>query len=340
MKTLIFACLFFIAVPAIPARAYNRFATVKSRTLASQLTAYAEVVAIRTITVRAMVDGTVTGFRVVPGMAVRKDEVLADLTGPEYATAVRRAHFDVVRAQTAFNLAQKTALSVKQTYPDLSTRQQLEEARAAVADARTDLQDAHTRLRYLHLGHLVRTPVDASVLATFVANGERVAANDPLVRLQPRGALWLRAVFYGKDIGILHTGMQGVFRPAAGGRLIPMTVRTIIDPLRPDGGRGVACVPTNGEPAWYSGEMGTLQLNGPRRDWAVVPTTALILYQGQWWVLVHDAKGDHRQAVVPGPTLGNITLLAKGVKPGQQVVVTDAYLRFHREFSHLYQPLD
>ncbi len=340
MKILIFVCLFSITLPVIPARANNQFATVKSCILVRQLTAYAEVVAVRTITVRSMVDGTVTGFQVIPGMSVHKGEVLANLTGPKYAAALRRAYLHVVRAQTDFNLVQKTALSVKQTYPGLSTRRQLEKAHAAVANARANLQAARTCLSYLRHVHMVRAPVNGSVLETFVANGEHVAANDPLVRLQPRGALWLRAVFYGKDIGLLHVGMQGVFQPATGGKLIPVKVQAVIDPMCPDGGRRVGCVPIKGEALWYSGEMGTLKLHGPKHDWVVVPTKALILYKGQWWVLVHDAKGDYRQVVVPGPTLGKITLLAKGVKPGQQVVVLDAYLRFHREFSHQYQPPD
>jgi len=340
MKTLIFVCLFLIGLPVVPAEAHGSFATVKSRTMVNKLTAYAHVEPIRTITVRTVVDGTITDLLAVPGVTVQKGEVLARLTGPEYEAKVQKAHLSAVRARTALNLAKKTFSGVKQTYPDLSTRQQLEQARAAVADARIDLLSARNRLTYLHQRQLIKAPVNGSILETFVGNGECVTANDPVVRLQPRGALWLRALFYGKDLGLLRTGMRGIFQPATGGKQIPVTVKTIIAPLNPNGGRGVACISANNKPIWYNGEAGMLQLEGQKHNWAEVPTTSIILYQGRWWVLVHDIRGDHRQAVIPGPIIGNMTLVKGSVKPGQQVVVTDAYLRFHRNFSHQYQPPD
>ncbi len=337
MKAFIFACLFFLALPV---NAAGGLATVETRTLASPLTAYAHVEAIHTLTLHAMVAGTVTGLRVVPGMAVHKGQVLVKLAGAEYTAAFQSARSKRMRAQTAFKLAQKTALGVARTYPDLSTHQQLDQAHAAVADARAHLQATRAQLDYLRAGHQVRAPTEASVLAIFVNNGERVATGAPLVRMLPRHALWLRAVFYGKDIGRLHPGMHGVFQPAAGGKPIPIRVRSVIDPLRPDGGRGIACVPTKNAPAWYSGEAGTLHLDGPKRTWTTVPTRALILDEGRWWVLIHTTMGTHRQVVQPGPTIGPVTLIAKGLKAGQQVIVTDAYLRFHREFAHHYQPPD
>ncbi|HAJ93034.1 MAG TPA: hypothetical protein DCO71_10550 [Gammaproteobacteria bacterium] len=150
----------------------------------------------------------------------------------------------------------------------------------------------------------------------------------------------MRAVFYGKDIVALHSGMAGVFRSATGGKPTPVTLRKVIKPLRLDGGRGVVCIPTNARPEWFNGAVGTLQLDGPKRNWAAVPTDALILDGGRWWVLIEDAKGIHRQAVEPGPSVDHITLIGKGLKAGQQVVVTGAYLRFHRDFADHYQPPD
>lgn len=340
MKALIFVCLFLVGLPVVPAGAQGPLATAKSRTIVNKLTAYAQVEPIRTITVRTLINGTITDFRAVPGMAVQKGEVLVRLTGPEYTANVQKAHLREVRARTALNLAKKTFLGMKRTYPDLSTRQQVDKARAAVADARTNLLSSRSRLNYLRQGRLIKAPVDGSVLVTFAGNGEQIQAGDPVARIQPSGELWLRALFYGKDIGLLHTGMQGVFLPAAGGKRIPVTVKTIIEPLRPDGGRGVACIPADNKSAWYNGMAGTLRLKGQTRNWTEVPTTAMILYQGHWWILTHDAGGDHRQAVIPGPVIGNMTLIAKGVKPGQQVVAANAYLRFHRNFSHQYQPPD
>ena len=86
-----------------------------------------------------------------------------------------------------------------------------------------------------------------------------------------------------------------------------------------------------------NGEFGTVTLNAPQRRLVAVPTRSLILDQGKWWVMVHTAQGDRPQAVVPGPTLGWQTFLERGLNPGTQVVVENAYLLFHRGISKGYQ---
>jgi hypothetical protein len=71
-----------------------------------------------------------------------------------------------------------------------------------------------------------------------------------------------------------------------------------------------------------------------------VPTRALILDQGTWWLLVHTPQGIRRQAVVPGPSRGESTLIEKGLHPGAEIVVDNAYLLFHRDFSKSFQAPD
>ena len=69
-----------------------------------------------------------------------------------------------------------------------------------------------------------------------------------------------------------------------------------------------------------------------------IPTEALILDQARWWVLVHTPGGDRAQEVVPGPTRGWRTFIAAGLTPGQQIVVSNAYLEYHRGISARYTP--
>ena len=89
-----------------------------------------------------------------------------------------------------------------------------------------------------------------------------------------------------------------------------------------------------------SGEMGTLVLTGARRAWPAVPTEALIMDGGRWWVLVRDQGATRRQAVEIGPSMEGWTLIREGLEPGQRVVAAGAYLLFHRDFSKRYQPPD
>jgi len=43
---------------------------------------------------------------------------------------------------------------------------------------------------------------------------------------------------------------------------------------------------------------------------------------------------------VPGPARGWQTFIERGLEPGAQVVVENAYLEFHRGISKNYQPPD
>ena len=81
------------------------------------------------------------------------------------------------------------------------------------------------------------------------------------------------------------------------------------------------------------------RLGGSSRA-AFIPTRALILDRGQWWVLVRRGGQDVRQQVVPGAADGSDTAILRGLSAGEQVVVTNAYLRFHRDVAARFQPPD
>jgi RND family efflux transporter MFP subunit len=324
-----------VGAPAQPAA----LATVEQRTVASQYTAYARVEPIRTVTVSAVVEGTVAGLRVLPGSPVRRGETLARITGTENTAELERARTEAAQARSALILAEENEKSVERTYPDLSTRQELDQAQAAVSQARAALKAAQAALANQEASREVRAPVDGTVLETPVANGDRVALGDPLLRLQPEGGLWVRASFYGEAGGALREGMRGTFRPALGGEVVPVEVASVVPPLQPDGGRSVGCPPLNGQRV-YAGELGTLRLEGAEQTLPAVPTTALVMDRGKWWVLVEEAKGPRPQEVEPGPAANGWTLIRSGLEAGQRVVVKDAYLLYHRDFSKHYQPPD
>jgi cobalt-zinc-cadmium efflux system membrane fusion protein len=142
--------------------------------------------------------------------------------------------------------------------------------------------------------------------------------------------------------------MQGSFEPVYGSDAIPVRVESVFAALAPDGGEKVGLVATasGSGPApasaapWLNGEWGSVTVSGAVRRLIAVPTAALIIDQAQWWVLVHTAGGERRQRVVPGPTRGWMTYIEKGLEPGEQVVVQNAYLAFHRDIARHYTPPD
>jgi cobalt-zinc-cadmium efflux system membrane fusion protein len=141
--------------------------------------------------------------------------------------------------------------------------------------------------------------------------------------------------------------MTGRFQPTSGGA-IPVRVKTVSQALGPDGGVQVGLfpmisgghVPVALADSWRSGQWGTVTLVGAIRPMVAVPTRALILDQAHWWVLVRTPRGDRRQELLPGPTRGWMTFISQGLKPGEQVVVENAYLEFHRGIAQRYTPPD
>ncbi|OIQ74761.1 hypothetical protein GALL_435820 [mine drainage metagenome] len=136
--------------------------------------------------------------------------------------------------------------------------------------------------------------------------------------------------------------MHGRFQPAQGVGAIAVKVAAIGPAVAADGGVPIGLLPAGGgaPPRWISGQWGRLTVSEPTRPMVMVPTSALILDRGRWWVLLHTPRGDTPQAVVPGPARGWQTAIDAGLRPGQQVVVTDAFLEFHRGIARAYTPPD
>lgn len=335
--------LLLAAVLLAAARAQGAGDVVPARahTLTTRLHAYAQVEPIALLAVRAARAGVVTDLDVVPGDTVKADAALARLAGPSFDAELAARKGALAGAQATANAARKSLAVVRQNFAaHVDTRDQLYQAQANVAQAQAAVKTAEAKLDAMRSAARVRAPVAGSVLAVHTSNGERVAQGQTLLTLQPARALWLRAVFYGVDARAVHPGMHGRFVPADGEPAIPVVVRTVIGSLRTDGGQAVSLAARHSEPTWRNGEAGTLILEGQHRSAVEVPTRALILYQGRWWVLVRDHHGEHRQAVVPGPSRGMWTAIEHGLTAGTDVVVTNAYLRFHRRVAQHYQPPD
>lgn len=324
-----------------PAPARTDIVTVHAEVRAAHLTAYARVAPRTLVRLAAARDGVVAGLSVLPGAQVAAGAVLVHLVGPQIDAllAGRRAAVDSARA--ALRAAQHLLAVRRQTHRlRLATEADLFRAEAAVRTAQAGLDTAEAALRAASAETTLRAPTAGVVLALRAADGEQVAARQTILVIEPRHRLWLRARYYGAEAAAVRPGMLGRFLPADGGAPVPVTVVSVLPALGPGGGLPVGLVATQGDPGWTGGAFGRVVLDGPRRTQVAVPTRALILDQGQWWVLVHTAQGDRRQEVVPGARDGAETLIARGLAPGAEVVVGNADLRFHQGVAHTYQPPD
>lgn len=308
--------------------------------LTNQFKAYAQVGPVAVLPVRAAAAGIVTHLNMVPGSAVQAGEKIAELGGPEIQSALAQAKAAVRGAQTNLLSAQKTlAIQKQQLAAQFATRQMILQAEGATALAQSALDAAQAQLRALRQTATLTAPADGTVLAVNAADGERVSAGETILTLQPAKQLWLTASYYGSDAAAIQVGMDGQFVPASGREPVAVKVAAVSGVLTPAGGESIGLTAT-AAPGWLNGEFGTVTLNGERRSLPVVPTRALILDRGRWWVLVRTEKGGQRQAVVPGPARGWQTFIQSGLPPGAQVLVGNVYLEFHRDISQTYQPPD
>lgn len=319
------------------------FAVAQKQTWVATLKAYAQVEPISLVRIRARMAGTLSHLNVIPGSAVAKDQVLAQVSGP-------RMHAFVTGREEAFRSAEarETAASqalviVHQQFSrQLATRQDINAAKSELAAARAALKTAHAQLQEAHDMQSLRAPAAGTVMAVQAANGEQLTAGETALSLLPANRLWIHATYYGTDAARMHVGMTGRFQPADGGGAIPVRIVSVVASVAANGGRNIGLLPlaSASMPSWFNGQWGTVVVDGPTRQGVTVPTSALVLDRGRWWVLVHTARGNKPQQVVPGPTKGWRTWIASGLQPGQSVVVTGAFLEYHRDIAQSYQPPD
>ena len=291
--------------------------------------AYGQVQPVAVTHVNAVEAGTVSHL-VLPGIRVRAGQVLAILAGPQ-AEALLAQFRGALRAAVL-----RLAADHREFAAHLVTRQQVAADQAAYDHARGQLQVAVQTLT-------LRAPADGEVLAVDAADGEQVAAGQPILALQT-GRPKLKAIYYGSDAFAIRAGMCGEFLPASG-QPVPVRVLTVSRALAADGGEQVWLAPRSAAAhtaaeltAWRSGQWGTARLTGLTRSMVAVPSRALILDRAKWWVLVRTRQGNRRQRVVPGPSRGWTTFIARGLKPGEHIVVQNAYLEFFHGIAGHYMP--
>jgi membrane fusion protein, heavy metal efflux system len=328
-----------LASPA--ARAGNGVVSVRECTITTRLEAYARVEPITILRLNAAQIGILTGLAVLPGETVKTGAVLGHLTGPAIKGLLAQRRTAVAGARGALTAAQKILASERQKRAlHLTMQETFYQAEARLADAEARLDNARYQEQSVRESVILKAPVDGTVLSLNAADGEQLQAGQTILTLLPVGGLWLRARYYGSDASAVQVGMTGQFEPVGGVPAIPVKVRTIAGTVGPGGGQAIGLVATVSAPGWRNGEAGMVTIEGAKRTFVAVPTRALILDQGRWWVLVHTNHGNRPQEVIPGPSRGESTLIEQGLEPGAGVVVEDAYRKFHRDFSLHYLQAD
>lgn len=312
--------------------------TARRISFTPRLRAYAQVEPIATIPINAPQAGILTHLRAVPGTRVRAGQILAQLTGPSIQNLLHQDRANLRSARAQLSAAQKSlAIQQRQLHAHLSTRQAVQQAASAVAKAQATLDNAQSQLSAVRQMTTIVAPTAGTVLSLSSSSGELVAPNQSILTLQPLHALWLRATCYGASLGAIRTGLIGTFYPSDGSPAIPVRVQAIAGAINPNGGESVFLAPLHSTPHWLAGTFGSVALNLPAKKMIAVPTRALILSHGKWWIMVHTPHGNRPRQVTPGPAHGFDTYVTSGLAPGAQVIVNNAYLLYHSSIDEHFQ---
>ncbi|WP_081822281.1 efflux RND transporter periplasmic adaptor subunit [Acidocella facilis] len=307
---------------ALTAQAPGGWVTVRTSQFAPVLSGFASVQPGAPVPITALQAGVLTSLAVVPGESVRPGQPIGLLGGAQLAAAL-------ATAQGASNAANAALAAEQGKFADhLGTR-------AAVAQARAAAVSARASLLALRAASRLQSPVAGQVQSLAVGPGAALAPGQEVAVIQPAAGAWVKAVLYGAQAETLAPGMAARFTPADGAPAMPITLRGV-QATQSDGGLVLAFAGHGLQP----GESGAVSLSLPPRPVLLVPSEALVLDNGRWWVMLHDAQGDHAAPVVPGATQGPETPILSGLKAGDQVIVQDAALLYHRGIAGLYQPPD
>ncbi len=322
------------------AQAMTSTVVAREQMLPLQATAYGQVEPTSIVNVRVVNPGTLSDLHVLPGSIVSAGEMLARVSGPRMRSLLTQRETALQSAEARLDAATHAlAIARSQLAVHLATRQAVDAATSELAAARASEQTAKAQLAETGDFEVIKAPTAGSVIEVHAADGEQAQAGETLLTIQPRGRLWVRAKFYGEDASTLRIGMTGHFAPAGSGASIAVKVATIAPAIGADGGLQVGLVTTS-QADWVSGQWGNVTLDLPSTRFVMVPTTALILDRGEWWVLVHTPKGNQPRQVVPGPTRGWQTAIVSGLRSGEQIVSQNAFLEYHRGIAERYQPPD
>lgn len=301
---------------------------------------YGTIQPVADVALTAQQTGRITDFSILPGQFIKKNAVIGHLSGT--AINARRAEYraQLQQATAAETHAAQLLTIDRRTLTDqISTRQQLIGAEQALKRAQAERRVAQAKLNEFIRKTVVRSPIDGTITTVAHIDGSLVQPGTVIARLAPIQHLNLAARFFGTPI---TTGMRGVFLPLGSHTPIAVQVTQVL-PIDPrDGSRPALLRPVSATAPsdWVMGVAGRVELSRPPQSRMLVPTRALILDQGQWWVLLQTARGPQRQAVTIGHSQGDDTAVLSGLKTGDRVIVEQVYRLFHRDFAQRYQQPD
>lgn len=290
---------------------------------------------LQTVAVEAQVGGTLTEASFQEGEEVSEGQILFRIDPRPFEAALRQSEAALARDRAQAQNAQREAERYKALVAkDYVTQSQAEQAQAQAASLVATLQSdsAAVETARVNLGYTtIRAPISGRTGSLLVRRGNLVKPNGgPLVvinQLQPilvrfpvtaRDFLGLRRRVAVGPVPVRVTASDSTVLPEQGSLTF---LDNAVDSLT--GTVTAKARFTNSSRALWPGEYVRVAVQLDVRSGAIaVPTTAVMNGQEGTYVYVVDSeKNAHVRTVTPGQAVGDLTVIERGVQPGEQVVV-------------------
>lgn len=290
---------------------------------------------VQTVAVEAQVGGTLTEVSFQEGEEVTEGQVLFRIDPRPFDAALRQAEAALARDHAQTLNAQRDAERYKALVAkDYVTQSQAEQAQTQAAALVATLQSdsAAVENARVNLGYTtIRAPISGRTGSLLVRRGNLVKPNGgPLVvinELQPilvrfpvtaRDFLALRRRVAGGPVPVRVTASDSTVLPEQGSLSF---LDNAVDSLT--GTVTAKARFTNSSRALWPGEYVRVAVQLDVHSGATaVPTTAVLNGQEGTYVYVVDSeKNAHVRTVTVGQPVGDLTVIERGVQPGEEVVV-------------------
>ena len=290
---------------------------------------------VQTVAVEAQVGGTLTEVSFQEGEEVTEGQVLFRIDPRPFESALRQSEAALARDRAQAQNAQREAERYKALVAkDYVTQSQAEQAQAQAASLVATLQadSAAVENARVNLGYTtIRAPIRGRTGSLLVRRGNLVKPNGGALvvinELQPilvrfpvtaRDFLALRRRVAMGPVPVRVTASDSTVLPEQGSLTF---LDNAVDSLT--GTVTAKARFNNSSRALWPGEYVRVSVQLDVRSGAIaVPTTAVMNGQEGTYVYVVDSeKNAHVRTVTPGQAVGDLTVIERGVQPGEQVVV-------------------
>ena len=279
--------------------------------------------------VSAVYGGYVEQVSVLPGQVVRKGQVLAVLSDPQYVQLGQ----DYLAARTRLQLAEQELQRLSQLrQQEAASQREVEALRAQVENEQINRNAAAEKLRLAGLdpaqvnaGNLSRkvgvtAPLGGTVTAVNVNLGKRVAPSDVLFEISGQNALRAVLQVYEKDLPHLALNQAvSLWQSGAAERKFNGMVEAIVPAIGAERTAQVRCRITEPVMQLPPGAFLNASIETGRSHGSVLPEEALVRHAGKVYVFREERPGQYRMQAVTTVQTGAGRAVLAALPPGRYV---------------------